>query len=232
VTNIGSYAFYYSPYLMGVTIPNSVISIGDHAFLKAYYLFSIAIPNSVTEIGAYAFSSCYSLTNATFGNSVTSIGADAFYSCDNLASVTIPSSITIIGGSAFSACTALMGAYFQGNAPSGDSTVFSGDNNTTVYYLPGTRGWGPTFGDCLTAPWPLPYPVILNNSPGFGPQNNGFGFTACWGTNIPVVVEACTDLANPIWFPVGTNTFTNGLSYFIDPQWTNCPTRLYRLRSP
>ena len=63
-------------------------------------------------------------------------------------------------------------------------------------------------------------------------QTNGFGFTISWATNIPVVVEACTNLANPLWSPVGTNTLTDGSSYFSDPQWTNYPARLYRLRSP
>jgi hypothetical protein len=50
--------------------------------------------------------------------------------------------------------------------------------------------------------------------------------------NIPLVVEACTNLANPIWSPLATNTLSNGSSYFSDPQWTNYPTRFYRLRSP
>jgi hypothetical protein len=78
----------------------------------------------------------------------------------------------------------------------------------------------------------LPYPLILNNGPSFGVHTDGFGFTVSWATNVPVVVEACTSLANPIWCPVGTNTLTDGASYFIDPQWTNYPARFYRLRSP
>jgi hypothetical protein len=47
-----------------------------------------------------------------------------------------------------------------------------------------------------------------------------------------VVVEASTNLANPVWSPVGTNTLTGGASYFSDPRWTNYPARFYRLRSP
>jgi hypothetical protein len=47
-----------------------------------------------------------------------------------------------------------------------------------------------------------------------------------------VVVEACTNLANPIWYPLATNTLTGGSYYFNDPQWTNYPSRFYRLRSP
>jgi hypothetical protein len=46
------------------------------------------------------------------------------------------------------------------------------------------------------------------------------------------VVEACTNLSNPVWQPVQTNTFTAGTAYFSDPQWTNYPGRFYRLRSP
>ena len=63
-------------------------------------------------------------------------------------------------------------------------------------------------------------------------RTNGFGFTISWATNIPVVVEASTNLANPIWSPLATNTLTSGSSYFSDPQWTNYPARFYRLRSP
>jgi hypothetical protein len=51
-------------------------------------------------------------------------------------------------------------------------------------------------------------------------------------SNLAIVVEACTNLANPIWLPVGTNTLSGGSSYFRDAQWMNYPARFYRLRSP
>jgi hypothetical protein len=63
-------------------------------------------------------------------------------------------------------------------------------------------------------------------------RRNQFGFNIKWASGMVVVVEACTDLANPVWSPVGTNMLTNGSSYFTDPQWTNYSARLYRLRSP
>jgi hypothetical protein len=130
------------------------------------------------------------------------------------------------------AWTSLTGVYFQGSAPIVASSAFFGDYNATVYYLPGTTGWYTPFGGRPTALWFLPNPLILNNSPSFGVQTNEFGFIISWATNIPVVVEACTDLANHNWSPVSTNPLTGGSSYFSDPQWTNYPTRLYRLRSP
>jgi hypothetical protein len=66
----------------------------------------------------------------------------------------------------------------------------------------------------------------------FGVQSNGFGFNITGSSNLVIVVEACTNLSNPIWTPIGTSTLTNGTSYFSDPQWTNNPAAFYRLRSP
>jgi len=43
---------------------------------------------------------------------------------------------------AFSDCSSLTGVYFQGNAPSADWSVFYNADYVTVYYLPGTTGWG------------------------------------------------------------------------------------------
>ena len=88
------------------------------------------------------------------------------------------------------------------------------------------------FDNLPTALQFLPYPVIVNNLSSFGVQTNSFGFTILWATNISVVVEGCTNLANPAWQPVSTNAFTGGTSYFSDPQWTNYPGRFYRIRTP
>ena len=59
-----------------------------------------------------------------------------------------------------------------------------------------------------------------------------FGFNITGDSNMVVVVEVCTNLSNPAWQPVQTNTLTGGTSNFSDPQWTNYPGRFYRLRSP
>ena len=75
-------------------------------------------------------------------------------------------------------------------------------------------------------------PLAQTGDGSFGVGTNGFGFNITGTTNIPIMVEACTNLANPIWLPMSTNTLTNGSAYFSDPAWTNQPGRFYRLRSP
>jgi len=193
-----------------------------------------------------AFAGCPSLTAITVDplNSVfSSVDGVLFnkgrttligYPGGKVGSYTIPNSVTSIGNYAFAYCSNLAGVYFRGNSPTptNDLTVFQSATNVTVYYLPGTTGWGPTFDGRPTALLLLSNPMILNFEPNFGVQTNGFGFTISWATNIPVVVEACTNLANPVWNPVATNPLTGGSSYFSDPQWTNYPGRFYRLRSP
>ena len=73
------------PYIISITIPNSISSIGDEAFYGCKSLTSITIPNSVTSIGSRAFYCCESLTSITIPNSVTSIGNYAFDGCNSLA---------------------------------------------------------------------------------------------------------------------------------------------------
>ena len=150
VASIGDYAFYGCSSLTDATIASGAIR--DYAFADCSGLTIVTIGNNVASIGDYAFYGCSSLTDATIASGA--IGDYAFAYCTSLTSVTIPNSVTSIGDGAFSGCTSLTSVYFQGNAPSVGSAVFGGDNNATVYYLPGTTGWGWTFGGCPTALWP------------------------------------------------------------------------------
>lgn len=228
LTNIEVQAFDGCTNLISVVIPDSVTSIGDNAFYECLNLTNVTIGNSVKRIGSLVFVDC-KLTSITIPDSVTSIGGGAFASCRNLASVTIGNSVTNIGTYAFGQCYDLMGIYFRSNAPSLDLNVFYGDNNATAYYLPGTKVWGTTFGDCPTALW---LPMVKIGDSNFGIQTNQFGFNLNWASGQTVVVEACTNLSYPNWQPAQTYTLTNGTAYFRDPQWMNYPSRFYRLRSP
>jgi hypothetical protein len=195
VMSIGEGAFSVCTNLTSVTIPNSVISIGTSAFVYCSSLASVTIPNSVTNIGTKAFCCC-GLTNLTIPNSVISIGDWAFFYCTNLTSVTIPNSVTNIGDLAFYYCTDLWGVYFEGNAPSlGGASVFASDNNTTVYYWPGTTGWGTAYGGRPTAVWWIP-PAIQGS-----PQTQ----TAEAGSAVGLQVQASGPLLFCLWYFNYTN---------------------------
>jgi hypothetical protein len=228
VNNIQSFAFEFSPTLTSITIGGSVTNIGEYAFANCAGLTSVAIPGSVLSLGQMAFQSCYGLTNVTLGNGVVSIGNNAFASGD-LTSVTIPATVTYLGDNAFSENTGLSGVYFLGKAPVGNVVFFSGDNRVTLYHLPNTGGWSTSFPGTPSALW---LPQIQAGGNGFGLQNGQFGFNLTWAAGQSVTVQACTNLANPVWTPVQSVLLTNGSYYFSEPLQTNGPGRYYLLTSP
>jgi hypothetical protein len=107
----------------------------------------VTIPNSVTDIGNSAFDFCLNLTNVLFGNGLTNLEANAFGYCLALTSIVLPASVRSIGDYAFESCTALTNIYIPGNAPSAD--IVQGDSDLTVYYQPGTSGWGAMLGPAI-----------------------------------------------------------------------------------
>jgi hypothetical protein len=245
-------AFHTCTNLSSVIISNGVTSIGPSEFAYCFALTNVSLPESLTYITAYALSHCPSLTSLTIPAAVTNIGHDAFARCSslssisipgkirtiedyvlsdctNLSSVTISASVTNIGQAAFSGCSNLSNVYFKGNAPKTSVDVFLNCDNATIYYLPGTTGWGPTFAGHPTVLW---NPKAQTTDGSFGVRTNRFGFNITGSSDLVIVVEACTNLANQIWMPVATNVLTGGSSYFSDPGWTNSRGRFYRFRSP
>jgi hypothetical protein len=232
VASIEDAAFRGCASLTNVTIGNSVTNIGVLAFYQCSQLTEVTIPNSVISIGNEAFHDCASLTNVVIGSSVTNIGNSAFYACTSLNSIILPGGVSYIGDYAFSFCTKLTAVYFRGNAPSFGTWVFAFNTNgnpQTVYYLQGTTNCGVTFGSRPTALW---LPKLEASAANFGAQANQFGFNISWASGMVVAVDACTDLANPVWSPLQTNTLTSDMFCFSDPAWTNSFARCYRVRSP
>jgi hypothetical protein len=259
VTRIGEEAFAFCTRLTSITLSDGVTSIGTNAFAYCVSLTNVTIPNSVTNIGLAAFAGCSNLIaftvdplNHSFSSvngvlfdknqtlliqcppgaiagsysiphTVVSLADYAFMYCMALTEVTIPRSVASIGNYAFYSCTNLTNVFFLGNAPSSASLAWATHNTTTtLYYLPDTLGWGSRLFGLLWNP--------KAQSPGV--RGSHFGFDIHGTANIPVVVEASTDLASGKWTPLQMATLTNGVLHFSDPQWTNHPVRFYRLRSP
>jgi hypothetical protein len=243
MTSIGYDAFADSG-LINVTIPSGVTNIDAGAFDGC---------TSLTEIVVDPLNAFYSSVDGVLFNkaqttlirypggksgiyavptTVIRIGGYAFVYCALLTTVTIPNSVTNISDGAFGLCGNLTGIYFGGNAPSLGRDVFYSDAITVVaafvYYLPGTTGWGATYGGRPTALW---NPQVLTTDATFGVRSNLFGFTTAGPSDLVVVIEAATNLVNALWLPVATNRLTVGSAYFSDPNWSNYPARFYRLRS-
>ncbi len=100
-------------------------------------------------------------------------------------------------------------------------------NQATVYYLPGTTGWGTNFWGSPTVLW---NPPAQTGDGFFGVRPNRFGFNLTGSSNVVCVVEGCTNLAKPTWQALGTYTLTGRPVYFSAPQYTNSPGRFYRFR--
>jgi hypothetical protein len=226
---IGNSAFSYRFDLTSLSIPNSVTSVGHLAFYKCASLTSLSIPNRVTSVGESAFSGCNGLTSVSIPSSVTSIGDYAFSRCTGLTSLSIPDSVTSIGEGEFQFCTGLAGVYFKGNKPGAGSLGTFFKTPARVYYLPGTTGWAGGFAGRPTALW---NPSASTQDPAFGVRDGKFTFKITGTADIPVVVEACDSLTEPVWVPVRTNTLAGGSSLFSDPSWASHQSRVYRFRSP
>ena len=260
VTNIENLAFAGSG-LNAVTIPGSVIGIGPEAFAACASMTNISVnatnpaytslngvlfDKAMDTLIQYPAAQASGSASYTVPGSVLTIGDYAFYFASGFASVTIPSSVTSIGSDTFAFCTALgnpnLIVYFGGNAPSVGFDAFFGDGTNSqivAYYLPGTMGWtafSTALGSSLASSnfWFQLEPEILNFEPSFGVHSNQFQFTISWATNASVRVEACSNLANPVWLPISTNTVTAniGTANFADPKWTGYRVRDYRLVSP
>lgn len=241
VTNIGQWAFESCVGLTNVAIPASVSTIGDVAFRGCTSLQAFTVDDAnlnFSSVDGVLFNKDQTLLiqypAAKIGNyivpsTVTSIGDWAFADSSGLSNVTIPGSVTNIDEEAFWSCTNLTSVVFVGNAPAETGDLFGADSSPVVYYLPQTTGWGKTFGSAPVSLWNAQIQMQTPNS-GFG--SNGFGFTITGPSNLVVAVEACTNLANPVWLPIATNTLTVGTSVFSDPGCTNFPSRFYRLSPP
>lgn len=170
VTHLGSVAFSGCGSLAMLTLGNGLTAIENWTFADCADLPSVVIGGRVTSIGPTAFLRCQSLTNVSLPDSLIEIGNAAFAYCGSLAYIDIPASVRNIGETAFADCEHLAIVSFNGDAPVLGPNVFQDSNTVTVYYRPGTKGWGSTFAgrravpDYLKVLSPLDSAMALENT--------------------------------------------------------------------
>jgi hypothetical protein len=240
VTTLANGAFLQVNSLTNINIGTNIHSINGQAFVTCSNLLAINVDplNSVySSLDGVLFNKSRNsilyypggrIGSYTIPDGVTTIPSYAFQSSYGLTTLIVPGSVTSIGSLAFNVDPSLTAIYFRGNAPIVASFGFALDNIVTVYYLPGTTGWSSNLGGLPTAPW---QPAVATDDGSFGIRTNSFGFNINWTAGMTVVVDASTNLLNPIWLPLNTNTMTGDSVYFNDPFWTNYPSRYYRLQS-
>jgi hypothetical protein len=170
VASIGDDAFSATP-LSVVTIPDTVTNIGEDAFDGSGGLEAINVNSNnptYTSVAGVLFDKGQTTlikyppgrvaTSYAIPSGVAVIYDDAFSYCSGLTEVTIPDSVTNIGEGAF-LDAGVTSAYFQGNVPTADTSVFSGDTNATAYYYSGASGWGSTFAGIAAVMLNSPVPT-------------------------------------------------------------------------
>lgn len=111
ITRIPNFAF-GNTNAVSVQLPNTITEIDMCAFWSSPLLESIVIPDSCITAGSQCFQGCSKLSSVTLGKGLTTIGSRMFYQCSALTSITIPSQVTTIGSAAFQ-ITGLTSAYFE-----------------------------------------------------------------------------------------------------------------------
>lgn len=190
-----------------VSIGEGVTAVGAYSFANCINLTGVFLPASVTSIGDGAFIGCAGLNTFSIPAAVTNVGYNAFAYCEDLSSVVFSGSTTIVSSDAFESCVALQSVLFKGNAPADAGWTTNLATSPTVFYLPGTSGWGPTYGSLATQLF-LPTAV----SPSYG-SATGFSFFWTGTGTIPMNVQRTTSMTGT-WSVVSTN---NTAGQYTDP---------------
>jgi hypothetical protein len=251
VVSIGAGAFEQCDDLRSITIPAGVTNIGSNAFVGCGNLAAITVDSNnpvYSSVNGVLFDKSQTTLiqfpnglgpRYTIPDTVTNITAEAFADCNDLTTVTIPGSVTSIGDMAFGYCLGLRNLCFEGSPSAAGSNVFLGSgilgngalwpSHPTCYYLPGATGWDSSFAGLPAVKWNA---RIQTSNAFFGVWISAFEFEITGTTNIPVEVDASTDLASFEWTPVAFTNLSFGWTLFRDAQWTNYPARFYRVRFP
>lgn len=225
VTAIVDKAFKDCIALTKVTVPGSVITFGTAIFQGCTSLTHVTLPSRMETITSSMFYGCSSLTHITLPLYLKKIELNAFRKCSGLTSIKIPDRVTDIASYAFRQCNNLERVYFTNQPPITVNLAFQ-DTNATLYYLPlFSFAWGTSLAG---------RPAVLWNPTFAGTTlNAGQAALTITGTpDIPIALEATTNLASGEWIRLTTTELTNGSKTLYDPDAASYPNRFYRIVSP
>lgn len=115
LTEIDKGAFWGSPFLETVSIPEPVKKIGDNAFTECKKLKTVSLPVGLTYLGTEAFKGDVALTEITIPAGVTTVNVGTFQGCEALNKVNMAEDLKIIGNRAFQGCKSLTEFVVPGN---------------------------------------------------------------------------------------------------------------------
>jgi hypothetical protein len=226
VKSVAGQLCYEGRALASIDLPSAVTNIGYSAFYDCPTLAALTLPASVKSLGNKAFSSCTGLTSLDISSALSSVGDQAFYGCTHLHDLVFYGGVSSLGQGVFGNCPSLAGVYFVSDVPSlgadGGTDMFAGSGNVMVYYLMGPSSWGATFCGVAAEAWTpqISAPIATTDS---------FQFTVEWANGQIIRVQACTNLAEPSWVDLSTNTITDGSCSFGDSGWAAFDRRYYRV---
>ena len=216
---IAGAAFENCSELLGITIPNTVITIGELAFSGCKKITDVTISKGVVNIGDYAFANCSQIKNISIPESVTGIGHSAFTGCSNLTGVVIPDSVKTIGIGAFSKCTGLVEVTLSNNITSIEGDTFYGCENLTNVNIPDkvTTIGGSAFYGCRSLKCAdIPNGVISIGS---------FAFYNCDSLTQVVIPDSVTYMADCAFHHcdnIRSVIIGNGISFIPPDAFSGC----------
>ena len=235
ITRLGTNAFVNCRSLTSIRLESSTfLEIGRGAFDGCTGLMTVFIGTAPCTIGDYAFYNCTALKDLSLGGT-TVIGNYAFYGCTRLLFVylkegvlnvgnyafaqsrvnqlVISATVTNIGNNAFANIghpQSFSSIYTYGNAPANDGTAFA-NSYSRIFYIPGTTGWGTTYGGTVAQPIPTDFAYTITYAPTGNTAvitglNYGFG-----SVEIPPTVRGVNGTPVPV-VAIGDNAFAGNLS--------------------
>lgn len=116
------------------TVPDGVKWIGGDAFADNPYLVAVSMPNSVTHLSFSVFSGCKSLQSVSLSESLNYISAYTFENCYSLRFLDIPKSVSSFAESVFR-WSPIKTLVIRGTFPDGFryDTFYSMDDEVVIY---------------------------------------------------------------------------------------------------